>query len=418
MSLPEILGLIGVILSTIILVIIIFVYFGRNKNIDLDGMEDAIIDKVRDLENSLTKNVYESMLKFSQEVNDQLRKQTDMSNDNITEFRINVNKELVSFQEKIKESLGKDFTVLNESVEKKMFEINSKVEDRLSKGFKDTNETFTKIAERVQVIDDAQKKIQSLSEEMVSLQSILSNNQARGSFGEYQLNQLLLSVFGENKRLYDTQYTFKDTKDGPVRADAVVFLPEPKGMIAIDSKFPYSSYSKLFDNKGLEKEEEEKLISDFGREVKKHITDIASKYIIHGVTTEYAIMFVPSDGILALLHSRLIAVVEYARNKNVTIVSPTTLIPMLSSFQAILIDYEYNLHTKEIIDQLKKMKKDFRIFGDEWAKLNRTIDTLGKDRDKVSTRVDRLSSKFEDIDKVDFIDVNSENSLENSEEDE
>ncbi|HOO44247.1 MAG TPA: hypothetical protein PKU69_04160, partial [Bacillota bacterium] len=171
MSLPEILGLIGVILSTIILVIIIFVYFGRNKNIDLDGMEDAIIDKVRDLENSLTKNVYESMLKFSQEVNDQLRKQTDMSNDNITEFRINVNKELVSFQEKIKESLGKDFTVLNESVEKKMFEINSKVEDRLSKGFKDTNETFTKIAERVQVIDDAQKKIQSLSEEMVSLQS-------------------------------------------------------------------------------------------------------------------------------------------------------------------------------------------------------------------------------------------------------
>jgi DNA recombination protein RmuC len=210
----------------------------------------------------------------------------------------------------------------------------------------------------------------------------------------------LLSVFGENKKLYETQYTFKSTK---VRADAVIFLPEPKGMIAIDSKFPYSSYSKLFDNKDLTKEEESKLISDFGREVKKHITDIASKYIVQGETTEYAVMFVPSDGILALLHSKLLPVVEYARSKNVTIVSPTTLVPLLSSFRAIFIDYEYNMHTKEIIDQLKKIKKDFRIFGDEWSKLNRTIDTLRNDGDKINKRVEKLSNKFQDIDKVQFI---------------
>jgi len=400
MSLSEIFGLITVILATMTLVVVIFLFLKKGQATDVGGIENLIVDRVHELEKSVNNNIFESMLNFSNNVNEQLRKQAESSNQNITDFKVNVNKELAGFQEKIRESLNKDFNALNESVEKRMAEINGKVEERLSKGFKDTNEIFTNIAERVQVIDEAQKKIQILSEEMVGLQNILSNNQARGAFGEYQLNQLLYSVFGENKKLYETQYTFKETNEGPVRADAVIFLPEPKKMIAVDSKFPYYSYKQLFENEGLSKEEETSLISEFGREVKKHITDIAKKYIIPGLTTDYAMMFVPSDGILALLHSRLATVVEYARNKNVTIVSPTTIVPMLSSFFAIVIDYEYNRHTKEIIEQLKKLKNDFRIFGEEWGKLDRTIDTLEKDREKVKKRVANISNKFNDIDSV------------------
>lgn len=419
MSLPEILGLIGVVLSVAILVILVFIlnHKATNGDGDLKDIEESIIDKVRNLETAVTKSIYESMLRFNNDVNDQLRKQTDTSNDNITEFRLNVNKELAGFQTKINEDLSKDFKSLNESIEKRMSEINEKVEDRLSKGFVETNKTFIQIAERVKVIDDAQKKIESLSEEMIGLQNILSNNQARGAFGEYQLNQLLLSVFGENDRLYQTQYTIVKDKNETYRADAVIFMPAPNGMLAIDSKFPYSSYSKLFDNNELTKEENDRLISEFGREVKKHITDIANKYIVTGVTSDYAIMFVPSDGILALLHSKLVTVIEYARNKNITIVSPTTLIPLLSSFQAVAIDFERSKHTKEIIEQLKKLKTNFRIFGDEWAKLNRSIDTLRKDGDKVNTRVEKLSSRFQDIDKVNFLEEPKIASIEENEED-
>jgi len=403
MSLAEILSLIAVIISAITMALVMFIFLKKDNNTDVDGIEDAIVDRVHDLENSMKDNIFESMMKFTTSVNEQLRSQTLDSNEKITDFRLNVNKELGEFRKNISDSLTKDFTSLNESVEKKMAEINGKVEERLSQGFKDTNDTFTKIAERVQVIDDAQKKIQSLSEEMVGLQNILSNNQARGAFGEYQLNQLLYSVFGENKKLYETQYNFKETGGESVRADAVIFLPEPRQMIAIDSKFPYSSYSQLFDNQDLSKEDEGKLISEFGKEVKKHITDIAKKYIVVGVTSDYAMMFVPSDGILALLHSKLPVVVEYARSKNVTIVSPTTIIPMLSSFFAIVIDYEYNRHTKEIIEQLKKLKNDFRLFGNEWEKLNRTIVTLEKDATNVNTRVEKISTKFNDIDKVGYL---------------
>ncbi len=403
MTLPEILGLIGVILSTIILVVLIFLYFKKEKNVEVSSIEGSIIDRVRDLEFSLNKNVFDSMLKFSNDVNDQLRKQTDMSNDNIADFRVNVNKELVGFQKTISEAITKDFRSLNDSIEKKMVDINEKVEVRLKDGFVETNKTFLEIAKTVQVIDDAQKKIESLSEEMIGLQNILSNNQARGSFGEYQLNQLLFSVFGENDRLYKTQYTINTTKTEIVRADAVVFMPNPYGMIAIDSKFPYSSYSKLFENKDLTQEEEKKILSDFLNEVKKHITDISKKYIVPGTTTDYALMFVPSDGILALLHSKLTSAVEYARDKRITIVSPTTIVPLLSSYRAIDIDYRRSKYTQEINAQLQKLNREFKGFEGEWSKLNRTIDSLKKHGDSVNSRVEKMTTKFHQISEVDFL---------------
>ncbi|MCK4551415.1 MAG: DNA recombination protein RmuC [Tenericutes bacterium] len=408
-DLQDVLGVLGIILSIIIIVLLTLFLQKKNSNPNegLSEVEDSIIDRVGDVEKSLTKSIYESMIKFNSEVNEQLRKQTDLSNDNITEFRLNVNKELVNFQSKINKDLSQDFRSLNENIEKRMSSINEKVEERLTKGFIDTKETFVEIEKRFAVIVHAQEKIQNLSKDILGLQNILSNNQARGAFGEYQLNQLLFSVFGENNKLYQTQYTFKKGAKETVRADAVVFMPQPHGMIAIDSKFPYSAYAELFDNKDLTKERELELIRNFKAEVKKHITDVSKKYIVAGETTDYALMFVPSDGILALLHSKASTVVEYARDKNITIVSPTTIVPLLTSFQTIVIDYERSKHMKEIIDQLKKLKSNFRIFGEDWNKLNRTIDTLRKDRDKVNTRVEKLTDKFNDIDNVSFIENQS-----------
>lgn len=410
MQLPEILGLITSIFGFIsLLILIVLLVQKQTKNDsqkeDFSSLTDTLKHQVDDVQREITKSLFESMTSFNQNVNQQLLDTNQKSNESITEFRINVNKELVSFDEKIREKLSKEFQTLTDSLQQKMVLINEKVDERLSKGFSETNLTFVQIAERVKVIDEAQKKIEGLSNEMIGLQNILSNNQARGSFGEYQLNQLLFSVFGENQNLYMTQYTIKESKgkQDSVRADAVVFMPEPNGMIAIDSKFPFSSYSKLFDNQSLSKEDEEKLIQAFGNEVKKHITDIANKYIIPGVTSDYALMFVASDGILSLLHSKLTRIVEYARDKRVTIVSPTTLIPLLSSYKAVTIDYERSKYTQEINKQLLMLNKEFRLFGDEWNKLNNNIVNLTKQSVSVNTRVEKIQSKFGQIKNVDFI---------------
>jgi DNA recombination protein RmuC len=195
------------------------------------------------------------------------------------------------------------------------------------------------------------------------------------------------------------QYTLKEDAEN-VRADAVVFMPKPNGMIPIDSKFPYSSYSQLFDNKELTKEEEQKIIAAFGQDVKKHINDISKKYIIPPLTTDYAFMFVPSDGILTLLHSKLVNIVEYAREKNVTIVSPTTIIPLLSSFKAFIIDSERNKYTSLITEELIKLSKEFNRFGDDWLKLSRAIDSVKKNSDQVNTRVEKIHNRFHDIKNV------------------
>ncbi|MCK7487988.1 MAG: DNA recombination protein RmuC [Bacillus subtilis] len=194
-------------------------------------------------------------------------------------------------------------------------------------------------------------------------------------------------------------------KTESVRADAAVFMPDPIKLIAIDSKFPFSAYRKLFEPE-LTPEDEKAILSEFLQNVKKHITDIASKYIISGVTAEFALMFVPSDGVLSLIHAKLPSVVELARTKNVTIVSPTTLIPLLSSFKAISIDHLRSRYAIQISQQLHALEKDFASFGDNWTKVRRyrrpfdkelrsAFERRRKDRQKVqSDQRSRYSGDF------------------------
>ncbi len=406
----EILSIVIVVLLIALLVLTIVFHLvkpAQDNREDFVTLNKEIAKSITDLRLAVNQSIAESILSFNDKVNLKLTDNNDKATKNITDFRMNVNSELTTFQEKISSKLNGDFSKLSETIEKQMGTINEKVEERLKKGFVETNQTFVQIAERIQVIDTAQKNIEALSTEMMGLQQILTNNQSRGSFGEYQLNQLLYSVFGENKKLYEIQYTIKEpsrSKGEKVRADAVIFMPEPNGMIAVDSKFPFSEYSKLFNNKELTKDDEEKTIQLFGADVKKHITEIASKYIIAGITADYALMFVASDGILSLLHSRLPNVIEYARSKNVTIVSPTTLIPLLSSYRAVSIDYERSKYTSQIKKELNMLTKEFKQFDSEWNSMNNTILKLSKQSGDVNVRVEKITSKFSKISDVDILD--------------
>ncbi|MGE4379215.1 MAG: DNA recombination protein RmuC [Candidatus Izemoplasmatales bacterium] len=381
------------------LVIIILLLLIINFILDRKKKTYNFKDELNHLEISISSYLNSSLLDMTNKVNNQLITAGDIQNKNISELKEKMAETISLFQEKLNNRFNFEFKELTESIDKRMLNINEKVDQRLQKGFLNANDTFVNIAKRVEVIDEAQKNIQALSEEMISLKNILSNNQARGSFGEYQLNQLLYSIFGDNKKLYQIQYTIRDDNQ-TVRADAVIFMPEPNGMIAIDSKFPYSSYAKLFDNKNLLKEEEDKLITQFGSEIKKHITDIAKKYINPPLTTEYALMFVPSDGILTLIHSQLKNIVDYARSKYVTIVSPTTIIPLLSSFKAFIIDSERNKYTKLIKNELIKLSKEFTRFETEWQKLANNIENLKKNSDSVNSRVEKINNKFYEIKNV------------------
>ena len=306
------------------------------------------------------------------------------------------NEKLERFQKNIVESLNTRFEHINKELADKMADINKKVEEKLKEGFEGTSETMTQVRERLKIIDEAQKNMESLSKDVVSLRNIMEGNQTRGQYGEYQLNMVLLNVFGDTTGCYQEQYTIKKGKDGnDVRADAVVFMPEPNKMICIDSKFPFQDYERMFNAES--EEEKDKYKKEFASAVKKHITVIKEKYIIDGKTAPEALMFIPNDGVFAFIHHELQDVVEYAREKKVILTSPSTLPAILVTINMVRIETERAKNVKEISKQLATLGKQFEMFAREWETFSRQLDTASKSREKLDGRVNKITTKFDAI---------------------
>ncbi|MBR2712669.1 MAG: DNA recombination protein RmuC [Bacilli bacterium] len=310
----------------------------------------------------------------------------------------NVTKELGDFKNDINRNLNEDFNKQSERIDYRLNVINDKVNERLDENFEKSNKTFTNILEKLAKIDEAQKKIDSLSTDIVSLQEILTDKKSRGIFGEVNLTNILASVFGEkNDSIYRLQYTFEN---GYI-ADAVLFAPEPLGLVAIDSKFPLENYRIMVDKKydRLSREAAAKL---FKSDVKKHIDAIANKYIIPGVTTDQAIMFLPAEAIFAEVNAYHQDIVEYAYKKRVWICSPTTLMSTLTTIQVIIKNKERDKYAKVIQEELRKLSIEFSRYKDRWDKLSKSIETVSKDVQDIHTTTDKITKRFDSINSVDI----------------
>ena len=210
--------------------------------------------------------------------------------DRLSKLELSVVKEIGEFKVNFASDIRKDFDVLDEKVERKLTEINNRVTERLDQNLEKTNKTFANVLERLSKIDEAQKKIDGLGEDIVSLQSILTDKKTRGIFGEVNLQFILENAFGgTNTGIYDLQHKMSN---GSI-ADAILYAPAPLGTIAIDSKFPLENYERM-TNKNLSKEERLVAEKQFKIDFKKHIDAIASKYIIPGETSNEAILFLPA----------------------------------------------------------------------------------------------------------------------------
>ena len=328
-----------------------------------------------------------------------IARSSKLNNADITErvgrFEVNVMKELDTFRDNFSSNISKDFNTLNENVEKRLMLINDKVNARLDENFEKSNKTFASVLERLSKIDEAQKKIDTLSSDIVSLESILTDKKSRGIFGEINLKHILSSVFGEkNDKIYRLQYTLSTG----VIADSVLFAPDPLGTIIIDSKFPLENYQNMVgENNTKEKEYYTKL---FKQDVKKHIDAISSKYIIPGETAEGAIMFLPAEAIFAEINAYHSDIVNYAYKKKVWITSPTTLISTLTVIEMIIKNSERDKYTKVIHDELNKLGIEFSRYKERWDKLSRSIQTVNKDVENFTITTDKLSKKFEQINRV------------------
>ena len=327
---------------------------------------------------------------------------------NITErlgrLETEVVKELNTFQTSLSKNLSDDFDKQSEKMEYRLRLINDKVNERLDENFERTNKTFTSVLERLSKIDEAQKKIDTLSTDIVSLQSILTDKKSRGIFGEVNLRHIMSSVFGENNhKVYQLQYTLEN---GTI-ADCVLFAPEPLGMIAIDSKFPLEHYRMMVDknNSVAVRNESEK---QFRMDMKKHIDAISSKYIIPGLTSDQAILFLPAEAIFAELNAYHEEIIEYAYKKRVWITSPTTLISTLTTIQVIMQNIERDKYASIIHKELNLLAEEFKRYKDRWDKLSRSIDTVSRDIKDIHTTTNKITKRFESINRVEMDDQTME----------
>lgn len=322
-------------------------------------------------------------------------------------LEVSMMKEMGEFKTDINRNMNEDFSKLNEQVEKRLLMINEKVNERLDQNFEKTNKTFMNVIERLSKIDEAQKKIETLSTDIVSLQSILTDKKTRGIFGEVNLKHILTNVFGEkNDSIFRLQYTLSTG----VIADSVLFAPEPLGTICIDSKFPLENYQMMVDRKNPQdvRANYEKL---FKQDMKKHIDAISSKYIIPGETTDQAILFLPAEAIFAEVNAYHPDLIDYAYKKKVWITSPTTLISTLTVIEMIIKNMERDQYTSIIHEELNKLGLEFARYRERWNKLARSIQSVNKDVESVSITTEKITKKFENINRVDVIAMKEEDDI-------
>jgi DNA recombination protein RmuC len=293
------------------------------------------------------------------------------------------------------QSFAKSNNELHDILQKRLNDISGQVEQRLNKGFEKTTETFTDVVKRLALIDEAQKRITELSSSVVSLQEVLTDKRSRGAFGEVQMAGLISNVMPEGS------YALQHTLSNSTRVDCMMFLPEPTGHIAIDSKFPLDSFQKMMDNDATDIDRT-KAEKQFRLDIKKHIKDISEKYIIEGETADGAIMFIPAEAVFAEIHAHQPKLVDEAQRARVWMVTPTTWMAILTTARAVLKDSATRKQVHVIQEHLINLSKDFDRFRKRMDNLSKHIQQANKDVEEVNISATKISGRFEKIEKVEI----------------
>jgi DNA recombination protein RmuC len=297
-------------------------------------------------------------------------------------------------QARLAEGLQAQERALAATVEQRLAQLGDRVGLRLQESSTQAQASLTELKERLAVIDAAQKNIVELSTQVVGLQDILSNKQARGAFGEVQLEGLVRDA------LPAASYEFQATLSNGRRVDCLLKLPNPPGSIAIDSKFPLEAYRALKDAKD---DASLKLAQrDFHTAVRNHVLTIAEKYILPGETADWAVMFLPSEAVYAELHSGFSGLVEESLRRRVSIASPSTLMALLTTIRAVLRDVRMREQAHEIQRTVGLLLEDVRRLAERVGKLQTHHDQASRDLQEIVKSTDQIQRRGERIKEVEI----------------
>ena len=281
---------------------------------------------------------------------------------------------------------------LQKAISERIDALNKRLGDTLSESATKSAEVMGGIQARLTVIDDAQKNIAALSGQVVSLQEILSDKQARGAFGQERMEAIIADQMAPDQ--YDFQFTLSNGK----RPDCVIRIPNVEGVIVVDSKFPLEAFETL---RGLASDEDRKqATAQLKADVQKHVKDIAEKYLIPGEVQTPAIMFVPSESIYAELYTSFGDVVQQARRQQVVIMSPHVLMLAINTIQTLMKNAKMREQAYEIQKEVGLLLQDVKRLGERVGNLRQHFDRTSKDIGEIETSMKGIDRHAERIGEV------------------
>ncbi|RTZ71569.1 MAG: DNA recombination protein RmuC [Gammaproteobacteria bacterium] len=358
----------------------------RQLMLDSGNLKENLLERFEGVRKAVTESLADGQLKQQEALGESLERISRQLRESLAESR---------------SVLDKRVDRLTETTEACLKEISGQVEKRLTEGFEKTTETFARVLEHLSRIDEAQKRITELSASVVSLQEILTDKRTRGAFGEVQLEGLVRNLMPEGS------FALQHTLSNGTRVDCVLFLPDPSGNVPIDAKFPLESYQRMVDYDAPESEREQAR-RRFRQDIRRHVQDIAGKYLIPGETSEGAVMFLPAESVFAEIHAHFPDLVEEAQRARVWLASPTTLMAILTTASAVIKDIATRRQVNVIQEHLRYLAADFDRFRERMDRLAMHIRQAHEDAQQVNTSAKKISSRFVKIEKVELDELDEE----------
>ena len=279
---------------------------------------------------------------------------------------------------------------VNERLDRMTHSVGSDLNETARK----TNESISKLHERLAVIDTAQKNLTDLSTNMVSLQEILANKQARGAFGQMRMESIIMDGLPKGA------YSFQPTLSNGKRPDCLLHMPNTRAGVVIDAKFPLEGFEAFRTSR---RDEERKEAARRVRvDVARHVEAMAERYFLPGETQDTAILFVPSESVYADLAEHFDDLVQKAHRSRIVISSPNMLMLAVQTMQAILKDVKMREQAHLIQREVARLMEDMSRFTERVLDLQRHFGQANADIEKILTSSERIAARGRKIETLEF----------------
>jgi DNA recombination protein RmuC len=283
---------------------------------------------------------------------------------------------------------------LARGVNERLDRMTHRVGSDLNETARKTNDSIAKLNERLAVIDTAQKNLTELSTNMVSLQEILANKQARGAFGQMRMETIVTDGLPKGA------YTFQATLSNGKRPDCLLHMPNASASVVIDAKFPLEGFEAF---RTARRDEEKKEAARRVRiDVARHVDSMAERYFIPGETQDTAILFVPSEAIYADLCEHFTDLVQKAHRSRIVICAPNMLMLAVQTMQSILKDVKMREQAHLIQREVVHLMEDTGRLRERVLDLQRHFGQANADIEKIITSSERIAARGRKIEGLEF----------------